>query len=76
MIDILSRGIPIIPRQSALFFIDVQNYNTRQDGGKYKDKGLQPAEVEKKYGYFFKHLKAIAIPNFEDLFERFYFNEY
>ena len=67
MIDILSREIPIIPRQSALLFIDVQNYNARPDGGEYKDKGLLPAEIEKKYDYFFTHLKMIAIPNMQRL---------
>jgi ureidoacrylate peracid hydrolase len=67
MIDIPSREIPITPRQSALLFIDVQNYNARPDGGEYRDKGLQPAEVGKKYEYFFKCLKAIAVPNMQRL---------
>ena len=67
MINTLSREIPIIPWQSALLFIDVQNYNARSDGGKYKDKGLQPAEAEKKYDYFFKHLKESVIPNMQRL---------
>jgi ureidoacrylate peracid hydrolase len=67
MMDTLSREIPIIPRQSALLFIDVQNYNARPDGGEYKDKGLQPAEAEKKYDYFFKQLKESVIPNMQRL---------
>lgn len=67
MINTLSREIPIIPRQSALLFIDVQNYNARSDGGAYKDNGLQPEEAEKKYDYFFKHLKESVIPNMQRL---------
>jgi ureidoacrylate peracid hydrolase len=67
MINMLSREIPIISRQSALLFIDVQNYNARSDGGEYKNKGLQPAEAEKKYDYFFKHLKKSIIPNMQRL---------
>jgi len=67
MINILSREIPIIPRQSALLFIDVQNYNARSDGGVYKDNGLRPEEAEKKYDYFFKHLKESVIPNMQQL---------
>jgi ureidoacrylate peracid hydrolase len=67
MIDILSREIPIIPRQSALLFIDVQNYNARPDGGGYTNEGLQSAQVEKKHAYFFKHLKAVVVPNMQRL---------
>jgi ureidoacrylate peracid hydrolase len=67
MIDISSREIPIAPRQSALLFIDVQNYNARPDGGAFKDKALEPEEVERKYDYFFKHLKTVAIPNMQRL---------
>jgi ureidoacrylate peracid hydrolase len=67
MINTLSREISIIPRQSALLFVDVQNYNARSDGGAYKDNGLQPEEVEKKYDYFFKHLKESVIPNMHRL---------
>ena len=61
----LSREIPIVPRKSALLFIDVQNYNARPDGGEYKDEGLTPAEAETKYDYFFKHLKKVALPNMQ-----------
>ena len=67
MINTLSREIPIIPRQSALLFIDVQNYNARSDGGAYKYNGLQPEEAEKKYDYFFKHLNDSVIPNMQRL---------
>ena len=63
----LSREIPIVPRKSALLFIDVQNYNARPDGGEYRDEGLTPAEAEAKYDYFFKHLKKVALPNMQRL---------
>jgi ureidoacrylate peracid hydrolase len=59
----LSREIPIVPRKTALLFIDVQNYNARSDGGEYRDEGLTPAEAETKYDYFFERLKKIALPN-------------
>ena len=65
MIDTLSREIPIVPRKSALLFIDVQNYNARADGGEYKDEGLTPSQAETKYAYFFKRLKEVAIPNMQ-----------
>jgi ureidoacrylate peracid hydrolase len=63
----LSREIPIVPRKSALLFIDVQNYNARSDGGEYRDVGLLPAEAETKYEYFFKRLKKVALPNMQRL---------
>ena len=67
MTDTLSREIPIVPKRSALLFIDVQNYNARPDGGKYKNQGLKPKEAEARYAYFFKHLKEAAIPNMQRL---------
>ena len=63
----LNREIPIVPKKSALLFIDVQNYNARSDGGEYRDEGLTPAEAETKYDYFFKRLKTVALPNMQRL---------
>ena len=67
MTDTHSREIPIVPKRSALLLIDVQNYNARPDGGKYKDQGLKPEEAEAKHAYFFKRLKEVAIPNMQRL---------
>lgn len=63
----LSREIPIVPRNSALLYIDVQNYNARSDGGEYRDEGLTPAVAETKYDYFFKRLEKVALPNMQRL---------
>ena len=67
MINTLSRDIPIVPRKSALLYIDVQNYNARADGGEYKDEGLTPEQAEKKYAFFFKRLEETVIPNMQRL---------
>jgi len=67
MIDTLSRDIPIVPRRSALLYIDVQNYNARPDGGQYQDEGLTPGQAEKRYAYFFNRLEEIVIPNMQRL---------
>lgn len=67
MIDTLSREIAIVPRRSALLYIDVQNYNARPDGGEYKDEGLTPQQAENKYAYFFQRLEKVAIPNMQRL---------
>ena len=56
----LSRNVPVVPRQTALLLIDVQNY-TMEEGGEYA--GMAAEDVEKSYGYFFREMRARAIPN-------------
>lgn len=60
-----TREIALDPGQSALLFIDVQNFSVRRDGGEFKD--VSDAEIEGKYGYYFERLKSIAIPNMQRL---------
>jgi ureidoacrylate peracid hydrolase len=67
MTDTSSREIPVVPGRSALLFVDVQNYNARPDGGKFKDQALKPGEAEAKHAYFFKRLKEVVIPNMQRL---------
>ena len=33
MQDNLTREVPLVPAQSAILFIDVQNFSARRDGG-------------------------------------------
>lgn len=61
----LSREIPLVPRESALLFIDVQNFCARRDGGEFKD--LPEAEFQAKYGWFLKELQGRVIPNMQRL---------
>jgi ureidoacrylate peracid hydrolase len=67
MIDTLSREIPVAPRNAALLFIDVQNYNARADGGEYREQGLTPEQATKKHEYFFAQLNDPVIPNMQRL---------
>ena len=67
MIDTYSRESAIVPKRSALLFIDVQNYNARPDGGMYIEQGLKADQAEAKYAYFFRQLKEIVIPNMQRL---------
>lgn len=60
----LNRNIPVTPAQTALLVIDAQNYNM-ENGGEYA--GQDPAEIEKKYGYFFREMRARVIPNIQSL---------
>ncbi|RLA33340.1 MAG: cysteine hydrolase [Gammaproteobacteria bacterium] len=63
--DPTTREIPLDPAQSALLFIDVQNFCARRDGGEFA--GLAENEIESKYGYYFDRLEHIAIPNMQRL---------
>ena len=59
----LTRDVPLQPAQSALLFIDVQNFAAHREGGEFKD--LPKAEFEEKYGWFFSELDARVIPNMQ-----------
>ena len=60
-----TRQIPLNPSESALLFIDVQNFCVRRDGGEFKD--VSQSDIANKYGYYFDRLKTIAIPNMQRL---------
>lgn len=57
----LSREIEIVPAHAALLFVDVQNYNCTWSGGEHV--GLDAAENERRFGYFFRVLKDSALRN-------------
>lgn len=61
----LSREVPLAPAQSALLFIDVQNFSAHRHGAEFK--GLSPGEIEAKYGYYFSRLETVALPNMQRL---------
>lgn len=63
--DALSREIPLAPAQSALLFIDVQNFCAGRDGGEFAD--MPAHEVEAEYGYYFDRMEKLAIPNMQRL---------
>jgi ureidoacrylate peracid hydrolase len=56
-----SREIPIEPEHAALLFVDVQKYNCTWDGGEYAH--LDAEEKERRFAYFFRTLKNVALPN-------------
>ncbi len=63
MSAILTRDLPLEPRQSALLFIDVQNFAATRRGGEFRD--LPDAEFEMRYGWFFGELSARVVPNMQ-----------
>lgn len=65
MTPTLSRDVPVVPRETTLLFIDVQNYCANRTGGEFKD--LKPAEFEEKLGWYFRELESRVIPNMQRL---------
>lgn len=61
----LSRDVPLIAEQSALLFIDVQNWSVRREGGEFKD--VTDDDIAGRYGYYFERLHSLAIPNMQKL---------
>jgi ureidoacrylate peracid hydrolase len=61
----LSREVEIDPLHAALLIIDIQNYTARADGSEYA--GLSEAELQDRYGFFFRVLHETAIPNIRRL---------
>jgi ureidoacrylate peracid hydrolase len=59
----LTRDLPLNPKQSALLFIDVQNFSAHREGAEFKD--LPQAEFDEKYGWYFAQLKSHVIPNMQ-----------
>jgi nicotinamidase-related amidase len=57
--------VPVLPAETALLYIDVQNYCAKRDGGEFKD--LSPAEFDARLGYYFDRLENIAVPNMQRL---------
>ena len=62
---ILTRDVPIIVEQSALLFIDVQNFAAHRNGKEFD--GLPEDTFNEKYGWFFDQLDSCVIPNMQAL---------
>ena len=61
----LTRDVPLVPEQSALLFIDVQNFSAHPEGGEFKD--LSSEEFDTRYSWFFEQLDHRIIPNMRAL---------
>ena len=69
MTQTLSREIPLVAAQSALLFIDVQNFSAKREGAEFR--GLPEAELQAKYGWYFRELETRVIPNMRRLLTAF-----
>lgn len=61
----LTRNLPLVPEQSALLFIDVQNFAAHRKGAEFAD--LTDAEFDARYGWFFGELRGRVVPNMQRL---------
>lgn len=67
MPDVLSREIALVPAESALLFIDVQNFGAHGQGAEFH--GLSAAEIDERFGFYFAQLERVALPNMRRLQE-------
>lgn len=65
----LTRDVALVPEQSALLFIDVQNFSAHRKGAEFAD--LNDAEFNERYGWFFGELRNAVIPNMRRLQQAF-----
>ncbi|WP_413990771.1 isochorismatase family cysteine hydrolase [Labrys okinawensis] len=64
-----TRLVKVEPANSAILFIDVQNFCVRRDGGEFKD--TPQSEIDTKYAYYFDRLSSVAVPNMQRLLAKF-----
>jgi len=60
-----TRDLPVVPDQSALLFIDVQNFGAKRDGAEFVNMPVD--ELEDKYGWYFQQLESEVVPNMQRL---------
>ena len=61
----LTREVPLVPEQSALLFVDAQNFCAHRQGGEFT--GLSDEEMTANYGYYFNRIDNTAVPNMRKL---------
>jgi ureidoacrylate peracid hydrolase len=61
----LSREVPIVAKDAALLFIDVQNFAAKRNGAEFKE--MSKEEFEKKCGWYFQQLESRVLPNMQRL---------
>jgi len=65
MTKTLSRDIAIAPGETALLFIDVQNYCAHRQGSEFKT--ITQPDATTELSYFFERLEGLAVPNMQRL---------
>ncbi len=61
----LTRNIALQPDQSAILFVDVQNFAAHRNGAEFA--GLSNEQFSAMYGWFFKQMHTRVVPNLQRL---------
>ena len=61
----LTRNLPLVPTQSALLFIDVQNFSAHRQGAEFAS--LSQDACEQTYGWYFTQLESQVIPDMHSI---------
>ena len=61
------REKPLVAGETALLFIDVQNYSAHREGGAFA--GVESGEMEERYGWFFHELEGRVLANMKALLD-------
>ncbi len=59
----LTRNLPLVPNESALLFVDVQNFSAHRKGAEFA--GLGDKEFSEKFGWYFNQLEIRVVPNMQ-----------
>ena len=59
----LTRNLPLAPNESALLFVDVQNFSAHRKGAEFA--GLGDKEFSEKFGWYFNQLEVRVVPNMQ-----------
>jgi ureidoacrylate peracid hydrolase len=59
----LTRNLPLVPNESALLFVDVQNFSAHRKGAEFA--GLGDKEFSEKFGWYFNQLEVRVVPNMQ-----------
>lgn len=65
MADPTTRDIPVEVAHTTLLYIDVQNFCATERGGEWTD--MDPADVQAKYGWFFREMRERTVPAMQRL---------
>lgn len=62
---ILTRNIPLDFSQSAILFVDVQNFAAHREGAEFD--GMSDEEFNSEFGWFFEQMASSVVPNLQRL---------
>ena len=65
MTQTLSREVPVVPKETALLYVDVQNFCAHRKGSEFSK--LTAPEFEERLGFYFREPEEKVIPNMQRL---------